>query len=160
MKLASLKNGRDGELVVVSRDLKNFLSAGNVAPTLQHALDNWDDLVPRLEKIAAKVERGGDDFDQTACASPLPRAFQWTDGSAYVNHVELVRKARGVEMPDSFWTDPLIYQGGSDSFIGPRDAILAASEDWGIDFEAEVAVVTGDVPMGVSVADAAPLVLP
>ncbi|MCP4300395.1 MAG: fumarylacetoacetate hydrolase family protein [Gammaproteobacteria bacterium] len=124
-------------------------------PTLQHALDNWDEVAPALEKIAAKVERSGDNFDQAACASPLPRAYQWTDGSAYVNHVELVRKARGVEMPESFWTDPLIYQGGSDSFIGPRDAIHAASEDWGIDFEAEVAVVTGDVPIGVSVEDAA-----
>lgn len=155
MKLASLKSGRDGKLVVVSRDLKTCRPAGKIAPTLQHALDNWDDVVPALEKIAAKVERGGDNFDQAACASPLPRAYQWTDGSAYVNHVELVRKARGVEVPESFWTDPLIYQGGSDSFIGPRDAIVAASEDWGIDFEAEVAVVTGDVPMGVSAEDAA-----
>ncbi len=103
---------------------------------LQHALDHWDDIAPALEAVAAEVEQGGDDFDQTACASPLPRAYQWIDGSAYVNHVELVRKARGVEMPESFWTDPLMYQGGSDSFIGPRDAILAASEDWGIDFEA------------------------
>ncbi|MDH3634185.1 MAG: fumarylacetoacetate hydrolase family protein [Gammaproteobacteria bacterium] len=155
MKLASLKSGRDGELVVVSRDLKTCRSAGSIAPTLQYALDNWDDLAPALEKVAVKVEQWGDEFDQAACASPLPRAYQWTDGSAYVNHVELVRKARGVEMPESFWTDPLVYQGGSDSFIGPRDAILAASEDWGIDFEAEVAVVTGDVPMGVSAEDAA-----
>ncbi len=155
MKLASLKSGRDGELVVVSSDLKTCLPAGKIAPTLQYALDNWDDVAPALEKIAAKVERSGNDFHQAACASPLPRAYQWTDGSAYVNHVELVRKARGVEMPESFWTDPLIYQGGSDSFIGPRDAILADSEDWGIDFEAEVAVVTGDVPMGVSAEDAA-----
>jgi len=155
MKLASLKSGRDGKLVVVSRDLKTCLPAGSIAPTLQHALDNWDDLAPALEKIAAKVERAGEAFDQAACTSPLPRAYQWTDGSAYVNHVELVRKARGAEMPESFWTDPLVYQGGSDSFLGPRDAILAASEDWGIDFEAEVAVVTGDVPMGVSTEDAA-----
>ena len=155
MKLASLKNDRDGELVIVSRDLKTCRPAGSIAPTLQHALDNWDDIAPALEVVAVEVEQGGDDFDQTACASPLPRAYQWIDGSAYVNHVELVRKARGVEMPESFWTDPLMYQGGSDSFIGPRDAILAASEDWGIDFEAEVAVVTGDVPMGVSATEAA-----
>ncbi len=155
MKLASLKNDRDGELVIVSRDLKTCRPASNIAPTLQHALDHWDNIVPALEAVAAEVEQGGDDFDQTACASPLPRAYQWIDGSAYVNHVELVRKARGVEMPESFWTDPLMYQGGSDSFIGPRDAILAASEDWGIDFEAEVAVVTGDVPMGVSATEAA-----
>ncbi len=155
MKLASLKNDRDGELVIVSRDLKTCRPAGNIAPTLQHALDHWDNIVPALEAVAAEIEQGGDDFDQTACASPLPRAYQWIDGSAYVNHVELVRKARGVEMPESFWTDPLMYQGGSDSFIGPRDAILAASEDWGIDFEAEVAVVTGDVPMGVSATEAA-----
>ncbi len=155
MKLASLKSGRDGELVVVSRDLKTCLPAGRIAPTLQHALDHWDEVAPALEKIAAKVERGGDAFDQAACASPLPRAYQWTDGSAYVNHVELVRKARGVEMPESFWTDPLSDQGGSDSFIGPRDAILAASEEWGIDCEAEVAVVTGDVAMGVGAEGAA-----
>lgn len=154
MKLASLKNDRDGELVIVSRDLKTCRPAGSIVPTLQHALDHWDDIAPALEAVAAEVEQGGDDFDQTACASPLPRAYQWIDGSAYVNHVELVRKARGVEMPESFWTDPLMYQGGSDSFIGPRDAILAASEDWGIDFEAEVAVVTGDVPMGVSATEA------
>lgn len=154
MKLASLKNDRDGELVIVSRDLKTCRPAGSIAPTLQHALDHWDDIAPALEAVAVEVEQGGDNFDQTACASPLPRAYQWIDGSAYVNHVELVRKARGVEMPESFWTDPLMYQGGSDSFIGPRDAILAASEDWGIDFEAEVAVVTGDVPMGVSATEA------
>ena len=155
MKLASLKNGRDGELVVVSKDLARFARAGDIAPTLQAALDNWADAAPKLEALAADVESGGGEaFDPAACSSPLPRAYQWADGSAYVNHVELVRKARGAEMPDSFWTDPLMYQGGSDSFIGPREPILAASEDWGIDFEAEVVVVTDDVPMGVSAEDA------
>jgi len=155
MKLASLKHGRDGQLVVVSRDLSRCASASDIAPTLQAALDNWSTAAPLLETLFEKVEAGdGDVFDASDCASPLPRAYQWADGSAYVNHVELVRKARGAEMPDSFWTDPLMYQGGSDSFIGPYDAILAASEDWGIDFEAEVAVVTGDVPMGVSAGDA------
>jgi len=151
MKLASLNKGRDGELVVVSSDLTRCVSAGDVAATMQAALDNWAELAPGLEALSATLESGGGDaFDPDQLASPLPRAYQWADGSAYVNHVELVRKARGAEMPDSFWTDPLMYQGGSDSFIGPREAILAASEDWGIDFEAEVAVVTDDVPMGVS----------
>ena len=154
MKLASLKGGRDGELVVVSRDLTHYRSAAKIAPTLQHALDHWDAVAPALELLATEVEQDGANFLTASCASPLPRAYQWADGSAYVNHVELVRKARGVAMPASFWTDPLMYQGGSDSFIGPRDPILAASEDWGIDFEAEVAVVTGDVPMGVSAEDA------
>jgi fumarylacetoacetate (FAA) hydrolase len=154
VKLASLKNGRDGELVLVSRDLNTCRPALDIAATLQYALDHWDEVAPALKSIADEVEQGGDDFDVVSCASPLPRAYQWADGSAYVNHVELVRKARGAEMPESFWASPLIYQGGSDSFIGPCDAILAASEDWGIDFEAEVAVVTGDVPMGVSASDA------
>jgi len=155
MKLASLNNGRDGELVVVSSDLSRCISASGVAATMQAALDNWSELAPGLEALYTTLESGGGDaFDPDELASPLPRAYQWADGSAYVNHVELVRKARGAEMPDSFWTDPLMYQGGSDSFIGPRETILAASEDWGIDFEAEVAVVTGDVPMGVSAEDA------
>ena len=154
MKLASLKNGRDGELVVVSRDLSRCLSAGKI-PTMQAALDNWETAAPQLQDLQKIVEDGsGANFEEGEAASPLPRAYQWADGSAYVNHVELVRKARGAEMPETFWTDPLMYQGGSDSFIGPRDAILAASEDWGIDFEAEVAVVTGDVPMGVSADEA------
>ncbi len=154
MKLASLKNGRDGQLVVVSKDMTRYLPAGAVAETMQGALDDWSNTQPALEAIAAKVEAGaGDAFSQSACASPLPRAFQWADGSAYVNHVELVRKARGAEMPESFWTDPLMYQGGSDAFLGPRDAIPVADEAWGIDFEAEVAVVNGDVPMGVSAGD-------
>lgn len=156
MKLASLKHGRDGRLVVVSRDLRRYLDASDVAPTLQSALDEWPSAEPQLEALAARLESGtgGEAFDEAACASPLPRAYQWADGSAYVNHVELVRKARGAEMPDSFWTDPLMYQGGSDSFLGPREEIPVGEESWGIDFEAEVAVITGDVPMGVSAANA------
>jgi len=155
MKLASLKGGRDGRLVVVSHDLMRYASAASVAATLQGALDDWTNARPALEAIAKDLEDGGGDkFEQAACASPLPRAYQWADGSAYVNHVELVRKARGAEMPASFWTDPLMYQGGSDSFLGPRDDIPMADEAWGIDFEAEVTVVTDDVPMGVSAADA------
>lgn len=151
MKLASLKDGRDGRLVVVSRDLQRYLPAAGVAATLQAALDDWPNARPALEAIAARVEAGeGDTFNQADCASPLPRAYQWADGSAYVNHVELVRKARGAEMPATFWTDPLMYQGGSDSFIGPRDNIPMADEAWGIDFEAEIVVVTDDVPMGIS----------
>ena len=155
MKLATLKDGRDGRLVVVSRDLARCASAANVAPTLQAALDSWATARPALESIAAELESGGGDgFDETTCASPLPRAYQWADGSAYVNHVELVRKARGAEMPDSFWTEPLMYQGGSDSFLGPRDNIPVAELAWGIDFEAEVTVITDDVPMGITAADA------
>ena len=160
MKLASLKGGRDGRLVVVSNDLERYMDVGGAsAPigpegpptTLQAALDNWADTLPALEELSARVNAGeGGPFDQAACHSPLPRAYQWADGSAYVNHVELVRKARGAEMPESFWTDPLMYQGGSDSFLGPRDNIPMANEAWGIDFEAEIVVVTGDVPMGVS----------
>ncbi|MGB5490671.1 MAG: fumarylacetoacetate hydrolase family protein [Woeseiaceae bacterium] len=155
MKLASMKHGRDGRLVVVSRDLERFLPADDIARTLQAALDDWQSARPALKKIAAKLDAGeGSPFDESACASPLPRAYQWADGSAYVNHVELVRKARGAEMPATFWTEPLMYQGGSDTFLGPRDEIPMADEAWGIDFEAEVVVVTDDVPMGVSAADA------
>jgi fumarylacetoacetate (FAA) hydrolase len=161
MKLASLKGGRDGRLVVVSNDLQRYLPANQLAPTagladefvptLQVALDNWTEFRPALEELSARVNAGeGEPFDEAACHSPLPRAFQWADGSAYVNHVELVRRARGAEMPESFWTDPLMYQGGSDSFLGPRDNIPMADEAWGIDFEAEIVVVTDDVPMGVS----------
>lgn len=150
MKLASLKGGRDGRLVVVSTDLARYLTADSY-PTLQSALDDWPDACSALEDVSTRVNAGeGEPFDQAACASPLPRAYQWADGSAYVNHVELVRKARGAEMPETFWTDPLMYQGGSDSFLGPRDSIPIADEAWGIDFEAEVVVVTDDVPMGVS----------
>ena len=155
MKLASLKGGRDGRLVVVSRDLSRCLDASGVAVTLQAALDDWSNIKPQLEQLAVELEAGaGEAFDESQCASPLPRAYQWADGSAYVNHVELVRKARGAEMPESFWTDPLIYQGGSDSFIGPRDDIPTGDEAWGIDFEAEITVVTDDVPMGISAAEA------
>jgi fumarylacetoacetate (FAA) hydrolase len=152
MKLASLKSGRDGRLVVVSRDLKTCVWARRVAPTLQYALDNWQIAEPQLSRLYERLNSGDTDhiepFDPKQCASPLPRAYQWADGSAYVTHVELVRKARGAEMPPSFWTDPLMYQGGSDQFIGPCDDIVAADEAWGIDFEGEVAVITGDVPYG------------
>lgn len=156
MKLASLRNGRDGELVVVSRDLARYLSAGEIAPTLQAALDNWSSTRPGLEELGAKLKSGevGKPFDESACASPLPRAYQWADGSAYVNHVELVRKARGAQMPETFWTEPLMYQGGSDSFLGPRDDIPTSDENWGIDLEGEIAVITDDVPMGISTAAA------
>ena len=124
MKLASLKGGRDGKLVVVSRDLSRASLVTDIAPTLQAALDDWATIAPKLHQAAADLEAGKRDsfaFDEAACASPLPRAYQWADGSAYVNHAELVRKARGAEMPQSFWTDPLMYQGGSDAFLGPRD---------------------------------------
>ena len=155
MKLASLKDGRDGRLVVVSKDLERYLDAGGYPRTLQAALDNWSEVRPALEELSERVNAGeGEPFDQDACHSPLPRAYQWADGSAYVNHVELVRRARGAEMPESFWTDPLMYQGGSDSFLGPRDNIPMGDEAWGIDFEAEIVVVTDDVPMGVSADDA------
>ena len=153
MKLATLKDGsRDGQLAVVARDLKTAMLADGIAPTLQHALDDWDFIAPQLEAIydALNAERAARAFafDSKRCMAPLPRAFQWADGSAYVNHVELVRKARNAEMPESFWHEPLMYQGGSDDFIGPTDDIVLASEEWGIDFEGEVAVITGDVPMG------------
>ncbi|WP_428152861.1 fumarylacetoacetate hydrolase family protein [Brevundimonas sp.] len=151
MKLASLKHGRDGRLVVVSQDLNWFTDAFLIAPTLQAALDDWDQCGPRLEALAESLEHEGvprGRFREHEAASPLPRAYQWADGSAYVNHVELVRKARGAEMPQTFWTDPLMYQGGSDSFLSPRDAIPLADEAWGCDLEAEIVVVVGDVPQG------------
>ena len=157
MKLASLKEGRDGRLVVVSADLQRCTVADDIARTLQSALDDWDRCAPALDQLYADLTAGkiaGEPFDPAQCASPLPRAYQWADGSAYVNHVELVRKARGAEIPESFWTDPLMYQGGSDTFLGPRDDILMDSEDWGIDMEGEVAVITGDVPAGVTTGDA------
>jgi fumarylacetoacetate (FAA) hydrolase len=156
MKLASLKDGsRDGRLVVVSTDLARCVPATGIAPTLQAALDRWDETEPALRALAQRLNAGrcgdeAEDFHAIACHSPLPRAYQWADGSAYVNHVELVRKARGAELPSSFWTDPLIYQGGSDTFLDPMGPIEAASEDWGIDLEAEIAAITGDVPMGCS----------
>ncbi|HEY0834965.1 MAG TPA: fumarylacetoacetate hydrolase family protein [Azospirillum sp.] len=151
MKLATLKaGGRDGTLVVVSRDLTRCRPVPEIARTLQAALDDWATAAPRLEEAFRALEAdpaSGQPFDPRQAASPLPRAYQWADGSAYVNHVELVRKARGAEMPATFWTDPLMYQGGSDTFLAPTDPIPAVTEDWGIDFEGEVAVVTGDVPL-------------
>jgi fumarylacetoacetate (FAA) hydrolase len=160
MKLATLKDAtRDGQLAVVSRDLKTAALADGIAPTLQRALDDWHFIAPQLENLYGELNSGRAfrtfDFDVMQCMAPLPRAYQWADGSAYVNHVELVRKARNAEMPASFWHDPLMYQGGSDDFTGPTDDIVLGSEEWGIDFEGEVAVITDDVPMGVSPADAA-----
>ena len=160
MKLASLKDGsRDGRLVVVSRDLKSCQPVPNIAATMQDALDNWDVAAPQLKQIYALLNQGSASgakpFDESTCHSPLPRAYQWADGSAYINHVELVRKARNAEVPASFYTDPLMYQGGSDSFVGPRDPVYALDEAWGIDLEAEVAVITGDVKMGASDEEAA-----
>lgn len=153
MKLASLKSGRDGTLVVVSDDLAWFAPAGHIAPTLQAALDDWDLAAPRLIALATDLNHEvipRERFHERDAAAPLPRAYQWADGSAYVNHVALVRQARGAEMPDSFWHDPLMYQGGSDAFLGPRDPIPLGDPTWGCDMEAEVVVVTGDVPMGVT----------
>ncbi|MCG8610646.1 MAG: fumarylacetoacetate hydrolase family protein [Pseudomonadales bacterium] len=184
MKLASLKNNtRDGELVLVSRDLSRYVTASDIAPTLQYLLDHWQDLYPLVQarenvlRVNADGSNGNTcdskvntrdakvntdisvaDFDPQRCASPLPRAYQWADGSAYVNHVELVRKARGATMPESFWSDPLMYQGGSDKFLGPCDPIVAASESWGIDLEAEVAVITDEVPMGIDASAAGKLI--
>lgn len=161
MKLASLRRGgRDGRLVVVSRDLSRCQLVPGIAPTLQAALDDWDTIAPRLAERAAALDLGGASpdvmpFDAAQCAAPLPRAYHWVDGSAYVNHVELVRKARGAEMPPSFWTDPLVYQGGSDDLLGARDDVPFPDESFGIDLEAEVAVITCDVPMGTS-PDSAP----
>ena len=158
MKLASLKHGRDGKLVVVSRDLTQYVAADHIAPTLQAALDDWARIAPKLESLAEQVEHGSvptNRFHEHDCASPLPRAYQWADASAYVNHVELVRRARGADMPASFWTDPLIYQGGSDSFLGPRDPIPLADPSWGCDMEGEVALILGDVPAGADRAEAA-----
>ncbi len=153
MKLASLKHGRDGRLVVVSQDLAWFTDAFLIAPTLQAALDDWDRCAPDLRALAESLEHGAvprGRFHERDADAPLPRAYQWADGSAYVNHVQLVRQARGAEMPDSFWTDPLMYQGGSDGFLAPRDPIPLKDQAWGCDLEAEVVVVTGDVPKGAS----------
>ena len=154
MKFATLRNGsRDGQLVVVSRDLSRAVAVPEIAATLQSALDNWAVVEEQLAAVYAALNSNSVAnavaFNEQDCASPLPRAYHWADGSAYVNHVELVRKARGAEMPPSFWEDPLMYQGGSDAFIGPRENIPLASESWGIDFEGEIAIITDDVPMGV-----------
>ncbi|WEK43698.1 MAG: fumarylacetoacetate hydrolase family protein [Candidatus Sphingomonas colombiensis] len=151
MKLASLKHGRDGKLVVVSNDLAWCADATHLCPTMQAALDDWDQVAPLLELLATDLEHQTiprERFHEHDASAPLPRAYQWADGSAYVNHVALVRQARNAEMPDSFWHDPLMYQGGSDGFLGARDAIPLADESWGCDLEAEVVVVTGDVPLG------------
>ena len=152
MKLATLKNGaRDGKLVVVSRDLTRFTDASFLAPTLQAALDDWRRIAPHLATLAESLETGSvpsSRFHEHDAHSPLPRAYQWADGSAYLNHVELVRKSRGSEMPANFATDPLMYQGGSDCFLSPRDPIRMADEAWGIDLEGEIAVIVDDVPMG------------
>jgi len=151
LKLASLAHGRDGRLMVVSDQLDRMAPAGAIASTLQDAIDNWSTCEPALHALSEDVanERVATlPFDPTACAAPLPRAYQFLDGSAYVNHVELVRRARGVTMPASFWTDPLMYQGGSDSFLGPTAPIPLPDEGWGLDLEAEVAVITTDVAMG------------
>ena len=153
MKLATLKDGsRDGQLVCVSRDLSLVHYATGIATRLQQVLDDWNFISPQLEDLYATLNGGKSRhafaFDARQCMAPLPRAYQWADGSAYINHVELVRKARGATVPESFYTDPLMYQGGSDDFIGPTDDACFGSEAWGIDFESEVAVVTGDVAMG------------
>jgi fumarylacetoacetate (FAA) hydrolase len=161
MKLATLKtaNSRDGELCVVSQDLKTAFCVPQIVANLQAALEQWSHYEPILQGIYEDLNAGklqdAFPFDATLMASPLPRAYQWVDGSAYVNHVELVRKARHAEMPANFWTDPLMYQGGSDAFLGPCDPILIADEAFGLDFEAEIAIITDDVPMGVAVEDAA-----
>lgn len=153
MKLATLKDGsRDGQLIVVSRDLRTAAIAESIAPTLQRVLDDWPFYAPQLGELYDALNQGrarrAFAFEPKDCMAPLPRAYQWADGSAYVNHVELVRRARGAEMPPEFWGDPLMYQGGSDDFLGPCDDIVCLSEAFGIDFEAEVAVVASDVPMG------------
>jgi fumarylacetoacetate (FAA) hydrolase len=155
MKLATYKDGsRDGQLLVVSRDLTSAHYATGIAERLQQVLDDWNFLSPQLQDLSDALNQGkaryAFPFDARRCMAPLPRAYQWVDGSAYLNHVELMRRARNTEMPASFSTDPLMYQGGSDDFLGPCDPVVCASEAFGIDFEAELAVITGDVPMGVS----------
>lgn len=160
MKVATLRDGsRDGHLVVVSRDLQQAHYATGIAQRMQHLLDDWPFIAPQLNDLYVALNEGrarhAFAFDPAQCMAPLPRAYQWADGSAYVNHVELVRKARGAELPPSFWTDPLIYQGGSDDLLGPYDDIVCPSEDFGIDFEAEVAVIVDDVPMGTTADEAA-----
>lgn len=161
MKLASLKSGgRDGTLIVVSRDLTRAVAVHDIAPTLQSVLDDWQQTAPLLQEVAEQLEQasipGEFSFDPAVLAAPLPRAYHWVDGSAYVNHVELVRKARGATIPESFWHDPLVYQGGSDDLLGPCDDIRATSEDLGLDMEAETAVITDDVPQGSLAEDAGP----
>jgi fumarylacetoacetate (FAA) hydrolase len=158
MKLATLANGmRDGRLVVVSRDLAYATSGEGIAATLQQALDDWPHIAPKLEALATSFEHGAvprERFREHDALSPLPRAFQWIDGSAYLSHVELVRKARGAVMPPEYWTEPLLYQGGSDAFLAPREPIKAADAGFGVDFEGEVAVILNDVPMRAGLAEA------
>lgn len=160
MKLGSLKTtlSRDGELCLVNQSLSHAVLATDISPTLQYALDHWPKVVKALEARSAALNQNQltDTFkyNPQAMASPLPRAYQWIDGSAYLNHVELVRRARGVEMPENFWTDPLMYQGGSDTFLAPTDPISGMDEAYGIDFEAEIAIITDDVPMGITSASA------
>lgn len=157
MKLASLNHARDGQLIVVDSSLQHYVLATHITPTMQSALDNWQIVEPQLNDLARQLEAGTAKslpFEPGKCASPLPRSYHWADGSAYVNHVELVRKARSAEMPETYWTDPLMYQGGSDTFLGPMEDIAMVDETWGIDFEAEVAVVVDDVPMGINQQDA------
>lgn len=153
MKLATLKNNtRDGQLIIVNRDLTKAITVPQIADTLQNAIENWDNCAPKLKDCYDRLNQDAitDAFAlrMESLHSPLPRAYQWADGSAYVNHVELVRKARGADLPKDFWTDPLIYQGGSDTFLGPNDDIPLANIEWGLDFEAEVAVITRDISMG------------
>ena len=156
MKLATLNNGtRDGQLVVVTSDMSRCVAVGEIAATMQDAMDDWARVSPLLQQEFEKLsEGGGEPFDAAAAMAPLPRAHLWADGSAYVNHVALVRQARGAEVPESFWTDPLMYIGASDSVLSSREDIPAGSTSWGIDMEAEIAVITDDVPLGVSPADA------
>lgn len=159
MKLATIKNNtRDGQLVVVNRDLTKAVKVSDIAITMQAALDNWKENAPKLEKVFAQLQNGelneSFDFSVDDAMAPIPRAYHWADGSAYVTHVELVRKARGAELPASFWTDPLMYMGASDAFIGATDDIEIENADWGIDFESEVVVITDDVPAGVSALNA------
>jgi len=159
MKLASINNNtRDGQLIVVNRDLSKAVSVSEIASTLQEAMDNWAELSPKLEKVYSDLQNGNlagsFDFDPTKAMAAIPRAYHWADGSAYVTHVELVRKARGAELPASFWTDPLMYMGASDAFIGATDDIEVENEDWGIDFESEVVVFTDDVPAGTNAINA------
>ena len=154
MKLASLKSGRDGCLIVVSKDLTRAVKATPIAATMQAALDDWHIASTELVKLYHELNFGAVahsfEFDATQCDAALPRAYHWADGSAYVTHVELVRKARGAELPESFWSDPLVYMGASDAFLGPTDDVPVEREAWGIDFEAEVIVITDDVPAGIS----------
>jgi len=158
VKLASLKSGRDGRLVVVSRDLRRATDAGAIATTLQSALDDWQRTAPKLRELAETLRRGNVEdfaFDPAECAAPLPRAYQWIDGSAYVNHVELMRRSRGDTLPESYFTEPLIYQGASDQMLGPRAPLACPDEAFGIDIEAEIGVIMDDVPLGVTAAEAA-----